>query len=419
MSLATDNEIRGTVDRLAVKKTLLNKGKFKLYEQAVGFIHEPFSILHFESLKEAVKPASQYCHDWMHCIMVGGVMNVVLFHLFKAIGMGIYSTLYDYVQAWQWPKFRNHAVAVRDLFLKKRQTSNNKAKTFKALASELLSLYPVLAMFLCKVILPSGDFALECAAFMALCGLVDLLMVANLGKCTPDQLKDAVRTFIDACKAAGWEQYFIPKFHWLCHLHCHLKRFGCLPTCWVHERKHRVSKRYSSDITNTQVMERSVLGEVVAHNLHDLKRPGLFNLSPGLVEPIKAKKPLVDFVRANIDANIGADSVEHGLQARITPAGYCCRGDIALVRSDDGINFACGEIVLHLQIDGQPLSLVNLWQPTTYDRNNGYAEWAKTQKTTCIPTRDILTSVMKCDLKDGGARTLVPWLYRRYKPVAY
>ena len=74
----------------------------------------------------------------MHCIMVGGVMNVVLFHLFKAIGMGIYDTLYEYVGAWQWPKFRNHGLAVKDLFLKKMQTANNKAKTFKALASELL-----------------------------------------------------------------------------------------------------------------------------------------------------------------------------------------------------------------------------------------------------------------------------------------
>ena len=69
------------MDRLAVKKITLNIGKFKLYEQAVGFNHEPFGILHYKSLKSVVKLATQYCHDWMHCIMVGGVMNVALFHI--------------------------------------------------------------------------------------------------------------------------------------------------------------------------------------------------------------------------------------------------------------------------------------------------------------------------------------------------
>ena len=50
-----------------------------------------------------MKPAKQYCHDWMHALMVSGVMNVVLWKLFVALSavMGdIYTQVYNYIQTW-------------------------------------------------------------------------------------------------------------------------------------------------------------------------------------------------------------------------------------------------------------------------------------------------------------------------------
>ena len=64
----------------------------------------------------------------------------------------------------------------------------------------------------------------------------------------------------------------------------------------MHERKHRVAKRYATGITNTSQMEKSLLGEILAHNLHDINRPGLFNLSAGLDEPSQANANVMQFV---------------------------------------------------------------------------------------------------------------------------
>ena len=219
--------------------------------------------------------------------------------------------------------------------------SNKKAKTFKALASELLSLYPILALFLIRTVVRANICVAECEAFVALCDLVDLLTVANIGKCTPDQVHNAVVEFLQKCRDAGWIGSFIPKFHWLCHLASHLAEFGCLPTCWVHERKHRVAKRYATGITNTTQMEKSLLGEIVAHNLYDINRPGLFDLSLGLAQPSQATANIMQFVWDNVDPHAASSDVQKSSKARIIPAGFVGRNDVALAKSNDGDKIIC------------------------------------------------------------------------------
>ena len=119
--LVSDDEIRGAIDRLAARVAVMPVGQFKLYQQAVGFNNERYGILRDVPRRPVVKPASQYCHDWMHAIMVSGVMNVVIYLLLAAImasGMNdVYGALYSYCGNWSWPKIRNHGTSVRGLFL--------------------------------------------------------------------------------------------------------------------------------------------------------------------------------------------------------------------------------------------------------------------------------------------------------------
>lgn len=415
-----DDDIRGSVDRLAARRLTLGIGNFKLLQQAVGFNDEPFGILRNDRLRDIVKPAKQYCHDWMHALMVSGVMNVVLWKLFVALSavMGdIYTQVYNYIETWGWPAFRNHGTSVRDLFLRKREVSNKKAKTFKALASELLSLYPILALFLIRTVVRANICVAECEAFLALCDLVDLLTVANIGKCTPDQVHNAVVEFLQKCRDAGWIGSFIPKFHWLCHLASHLAEFGCLPTCWVHERKHRVAKRYATGITNTTQMEKSLLGEIVAHNLYDINRPGLFDLSPGLAQPSQATANIMQFVWDNVDPHAASADVRKSAKARIIPAGFVGRNDVALAKSNDGDKMIAGKIWMHIEVYGSALTVLERWHPTFYDRNIGYADWTRGGEALLVPTRDLLSSVCHCDIGGGNSRTIVPWLYRQFEPV--
>ena len=377
VNLASDADIRGTVDRLAARAGTMSNPRFELLQQAVGFRHEPHGILRNESLRDIVKPASQYVHDWMHCICVTGVMNIIIYRLLLALmatGMpDIYARLYAYCASFHWPAFRRHGSAVQGLFTHKRQVANTNAKNFKAAASEFLSLYPILALYVVRVVLRAGICIYECKSFLALCDLVDLLLVANLGKCTPKQLQDAVTAFLDACKEADWEQYMTPKFHWLIHLPYHLQYFGCLPTCWVHERKHRVAKRYAH--YNLRSIEETIIANILSHNLFALEQPSTFDLSVGLVQPVEASDRVRDLVEVLFGFRLNPDDCHTAFKVRVIPAGYCCRGDYVLIKAADSINFVAGRVVLHVQVVDTCISIVNLWTPIAYDPNNGYADW--------------------------------------------
>ena len=280
----------------------------------------------------------------------------------------------------------------------------------------MLSVYPLLATFVAMSVLPSGYVREQCVAFLALCDLIDILLVANLGKCTGDEIRNAVIEFLRACVNAGWREYFIPKFHWLTHLADHFERFGMLPSCWTHERKHRITKRYAADIHNTTAMERSVLGKLCSHNLADLSLQGLFDLSPGIVQSRVADKAFTNFVATNLSITLKNGDVVVGSKMRIIPAGFCCRGDVVLIKSSDCINFTAGEINAIFEVHGRPMLWVRMWEPASYDRNNGFATWKHCDNHMLIPGMDILCAVMHLPI-ESGSRTLVPWLYRRHMPV--
>ena len=420
LNTVNDDEIRGTVDRLAAREGTMSIGDYMLWQQAVGFNNEPHGILRNDRLRNHVRPASQYCHDWMHAMMVSGVMDKVIFALLQAVKTvvpDIYKRLYDYIGQWEWPSFRSHGKTVRDLFLRKREVANAAAKTFKAMASEMLGLYPILSLFLTRTIIRSGECVPECTAFIVLCDVVDLLLVANIGKCTPDELKASIEVFFQTCRDANWVGLYIPKFHWLEHLHSHLAAYGCLPTCWVHERKHRVAKRYATSITNTTEMERSLLGEIVCHNLFDINRPNIFDLEPGIFHPIQADAKVVAFVREHIDADAQPEEIKKGFKARITPAGFVARGDVALVRSVDGHSFICGKIWIHLEIRDAAVTVFQPWKTDEFDRNLAYADWTVGGMPILVDTKDILAPVVYCDVGNGVTRTIIPWLYRKHDPA--
>ena len=72
LDFANDEDIKGTIQRLAAAKLSLPAGKFEIYCQAVGFNHEPHGILMDADLRDVVFPASQFCHDYTHGIFVNG-----------------------------------------------------------------------------------------------------------------------------------------------------------------------------------------------------------------------------------------------------------------------------------------------------------------------------------------------------------
>ena len=102
-------------------------------------------------------------------------------------------------------------------------------------------------------------------AYNALCDVIDLMSAVSRGKILPQQLQDAVELFSDAYSTAFGDDHMTPKIHWLLHFPKSLRDVGTLVACFVHERNHRMLKRYCNDIRNTTAFEHSVLAEEPLH----------------------------------------------------------------------------------------------------------------------------------------------------------
>ena len=130
--------------------------------------------------------------------------------------------------------------------------------------SDLLSLMPVLAIFVTKVLLPTGICTDECEAFLALCDVAEFITSVNRGRVTPEHIRDSVHKFLRMFVLAFGAAWLTPKFHWLLHLSKQFRNWGTLLACFVNERYHRNPKQYAGQLKNTsKTPGLSLLKEVV------------------------------------------------------------------------------------------------------------------------------------------------------------
>ena len=412
LHFACDDDVRGAVRRLARFKLTDSPGEFTVRQKAIGFKHEPRGLLMDPELDRSVHPVSQFCHDWMHAMFVHGVFGTTAFLMLEAISStcnrNIWETLCGYVALWTWPCRVKDSSGLKDVFSAKRAASSRKAKFFKTTASEGLSVYMVIAYFVQTVILPTRRNTAECKAFVALADVIDLLVMTPLGRVQPVQLQDTIRLFLNFCLDAGWKTYMHPKFHWLVHLPKHLAQFGCLPTCWVHERKHRMVKRYANEICNTSVFERSVLGEVTSHHLAELSKPDCFP-TVGLVRPRAAPARLHAFLSAEFEIQCGQFLYSH--EARFSKHESCSKGDVVLYRNEHGA-VAAGQIWFHVVVAGVTVSALAVWHRVGWNADTGAAERLVQSSPEFVYLHDILSTVVHCLCRPGICRVIVPCVLR-------
>ena len=252
---ATNRELCGTMARLEEQSKVLNKGDFSLWQQAVGFNYQEHGLLHSKALSGDILPITQFVHDWMHCFLVSGIFQTVMFLLLGALEAKfghLHNIITDCIQQWHLPAAKS--APLHTLFTQKRQTANTKAGTFKCTASEALGLLPLFAYFLQTIVMPHADPSLQtkCSAFFALADIIDLIQLVPLGKITPAHLESACSNFIGLCLQSEWQNNMHTKFHWVLHFPGHLKLHKQLPSCFVQERKHKVVKRHLEHICIVQ-----------------------------------------------------------------------------------------------------------------------------------------------------------------------
>lgn len=413
LHFATDEDVRGAVRRLAAFKVTDPPRTFEQRQQAIGFKHEPHGLLMDLALDNIVQPVSQLCHDWMHAVFVHGVFGTVTFRLMEALTSAgkrdIWDRLNEYVALWTWPS-RLHNSGFKDMFSAKRIASCKRAKFFKCTASEGLSIYTVLTFFVQTVIMHSGTCVPECKAFIALADLIDILSLIPLGCVRPDQLRSVVKVFLELCLDAGWKVFMHPKFHWMVHMPKHLAQFGCLPTCWVHERKHRMVKRYATEICNTVSFERSVLGEVISHHLSELAHEDAFP-KEGLVRPRYATHRLQSFLASSFHLPEG-ERCSFSHTARFSQHESCSKGDVVLFKDEATGAILAGQIWFHTVVYEVGLTVLTTWERSNWDTVSGAAEWLVRKAPIFVKTSDIRASVAHCECRPGVCRTLVPCILR-------
>ena len=108
---ATDQDILGTIARLALKQKELSKQDFALWQQAVGFNWNPCYLLHHQGLQADILPISQFLHDYMHCFLVTGIFQTTIWLLLASLEVA-FGSIYPMVEQclgnWILPASKKH-----------------------------------------------------------------------------------------------------------------------------------------------------------------------------------------------------------------------------------------------------------------------------------------------------------------------
>lgn len=280
----TDGSVREAVDLLADSAPRLSKKAFDELSKTLGMGWHKEMTLFDQSLRPHVLPVSNTMFDQMHVYLANGLVNFELFDFMAVLKQECklsYPDLFSFCSPWRWPKFVQSKPA--DVFNSKREASSK--ETFKAGASELLSVYSVVRHFIESILEPSGFLAAQIASALALFNVLDALVCMKRGLVTADRLEAAIVRHLQLYQAAYPDSYVKPKHHQALHLASQMRSHGELFSCFVHERRHKTLKKYASTTTNTTCYEETVSMCLLNAHVEAMRQPETFLVGSYLVRP--------------------------------------------------------------------------------------------------------------------------------------
>ena len=412
---ATDDSIRRTVRRLAAFAAVNPADLVRKREMVAGFNHNPHNLLLNPRLERIVKPVSQFCHDGMHLLLSNGVVNVMVVLLFekaRALGMNAWVAMYAFVQSYAWPHNVQSKVmrGLYDVFAPHRAERSRDKGSLSCQASELLSLIPVLRHFCIQHLLGIAGMQNAANAFLACLDVADTYFAIPFGEVTPEMLKLRVETFAALVFVADWNEYTIPKFHWLVHLWKHMRRFGYLPNCFPTERKNQTVKRSGGAVHNTRTYQHSILTDVTAAHAARMGSASTFDVHVGLIEPFPANQQMCGYLVPLFEFECAPDDVRTARTARYGVRGVCAKGDVVLLKHQQGCDIVAAEVWFHFDILGEPGSLVSVWELLEMHKDAGWALWRKIDNPTIVCLDDIVGVCIHSVYPSGRVvKTLLPY----------
>jgi len=290
--LHTADTIAAIIARLRFAYATMTNGQLKELQTRLGWTHVPGSVMYDNLVSQPLLPTDHAMYDWMHVFFVAGVFNVHVGQLMTFLkGYNItYAMLHTYIQEFHWPASVG-TLTGKYACCPKRAKSSWTAGEFRVYASEGLSLYPLLASFMQALNANAGTAAevrQHVQYFLQLSYVIELIRRSSRGTVLPAQLTSAIGLYLHAFRQLYGDGVMIIKFHYTLHLPMYLQKYGMLPNCFVHERKHKLPKRFANEVKHTKWnWDASVMREVTSFRLCHLDGIGAKDVSIMDARPCK------------------------------------------------------------------------------------------------------------------------------------
>jgi len=322
--LHTNETVFEAVDRLARSKDTMRVGEFQAEERILGLNFHPEHILNDAELRRYIRPATVFMYDFVHVFLSGGLCNIEIFLFLRALktacGFG-YQQLRAFVQPWHWPKYLKASPA--DIFNDRREDSSARAQTFKAGASEQLTIYQVIRHIVETVVLPTAALASESASILALFKICDALVLLGRDVVSPDDFYRAVREHYVAFEVAYSDSNAKPKNHFAMHLGDQMRKHGTLFNCFVHERKHKTLKKFGTLASNTSAFEETLSLSLLNAHVEALQDSETLRTGTWLSKPLEDDGCLLHELRP------------HYVDVRRIFVAKACRHNMLSLSADD------------------------------------------------------------------------------------
>ena len=208
-----------------------------------GLNYHPENILSDPELRGVVKPASCQRDDVMHIVFSNGTLNFEM-HLFlqslKKVGIG-WGELRDFIAEHGFVSRSLTTNGFQNIFSLQKET--NWKDTFKAGATEMLAMYPIVRHWIETKLKDRQSLTKNFASIFCLmeqCDILDSIrykMTSEQLQRSVTQLKNAISTHLRIFVNTYGARMVKPKHHEMMHIPDQLLVDGICMSCWVTERE--------------------------------------------------------------------------------------------------------------------------------------------------------------------------------------
>ena len=272
--LMTDADWYLVADHLMQQRAVLNKGAFDMLEKTVGLNCNLDGLLFDPEMRQIVTPLSS-TYDSMHSYFNHGAASNET-HAFletaqRECGL-TYKMIRDFIDQSKWRCPKHLQVNPSKVFSETRGRASK--ETMKGMASELLSVLPLLKQ-LAATVLTQDSIAKERTSFLALCECVDIMQDIKKLQDPPEHLINklglAQQQHLQLHKLAYGTMHARPKNHYCMHLPAQIRRDRILLDVFTHERKNKNAKRIATLCPVSDKFEQAVLQRLLQEQLGALR----------------------------------------------------------------------------------------------------------------------------------------------------